>query len=249
MLQFLLHSCLSQRPSKQEENKICTCLYATLILYSLPTVASYSGRTGYCHTFWAGIDGVLFLHQNLDLWWNFLCGNAIKIINDKVTGRKKKKILEVLASFLEFWRLKFQIMFSTFGSITVFLQCFPFVASFVTAFSLPSLSFKNYPFTFLLFVSQIMSATIPGQVGGLTALNILHNIFVCSKALMQSLPLLLLQWIFHAVCQWFLWQPPLNFWPWIPSIVHNFESMQVSKLKKLFLPFFSNAFFSLVLLI
>lgn len=122
-------------------------------------------------------------------------------------------------------------MFCTFSSITVFLQCFPFVASFVTAFSLPSLSFKNYPFTFLLFVSQIMSTTIPGQVGGLTALNILHSIFVCSKALMQSLPLLLLQWIFHTVCQWFLWLAPLNFWPWIPSIVHNFESILLGEVE------------------
>lgn len=167
-----------------------------------------------------------------------------------IKSQEEKFLLEILASFLEFWRLKYQTMFSTFTSITIFLQCAPIVVSFVTAFSFPLSLFKTIPFTFLLFVSQIMSITVPGQVGGLTPLNILHNIFVFSKAQMQALPWLLLQWVFHTVCQWVLWLAPLIFWPWIPSIVHNFESVQVSRLKKLFLAvFLSNAFVSLVLLI
>lgn len=129
-------------------------------------------------------------------------------------------------------------MFSTFASSTIFHQGVPFVASFLIASSLPLCLFKTISSLSFFLSPRSWVLQIPGQVGGLTALNILHNIFVFSKALMQALPQLLLQWIFHIVCQWFLWLAPLNFWPWIPSIFHNFESMQVSWLKKLFLAVF-----------
>lgn len=71
-----------------------------------------------------------------------------------------------------------------------FYHYFSSVCSFcgIICYSLSFPLFLNHPFTFLLFVSQIMSITVPGQVGGLTALNILHKIFVFSKALMQALP-------------------------------------------------------------
>lgn len=60
-----------------------------------------------------------------------------------IQSQKEKNLLEVHASFLEFWRLKFQTMFSTFASSTIFYQGVPFVASFVIAFSLPLCLFKT----------------------------------------------------------------------------------------------------------
>lgn len=129
-----------------------------------------------------------------------------------IKSQEEKFLIEVLASFLEFWRLNFKQGF-LHSLLSLFFFSVLLLWHHLLQSSLSLSLSKTIPFTFLLFVSQIMSVTVPGQVGGLTALNTLHNIFVFSKALMQALTWLLLQWVFHTVCQWVLWIFDLGFHP------------------------------------
>lgn len=216
-------------------------------MHCLSTVASCSGGTDYWHIFWARIDGILFLHQNLDLWWNFLCGNNIKIINDKVT---EIFLLEVLASFLEFLRLKFQTMFPTLASITIFLQCAPFVASFVTDFSLPLSLFKTIPSlsSFLSprsWVSQSLDKLLGWQlwIYYTTYLSFLkHWCKLCPDFCCSEFSILFVS----GFCYSHHWIFDLGFHP-LFLILSACRSHGWRNSSSLF--FFSNAFVSLVLLI
>lgn len=112
-------------------------------------------------------------------------------------SQKKKKehfLLEVL--FFLSWILKPFISSKVLYELSH--RYFSSMCSFCDNICYSSLS-HNYFFTYLFFVSQILSIIVPGQVGGLTALNILHTVLVYSTGLKQVLALFLLQWNFRTV--------------------------------------------------